>query len=137
AALAEFAHVEQSAPLPPEIARRWSDALEAHAIRALDGFDLDDVGAHRREIMGDEWPGPKGGEVDDTQAGQGARCIIPFLTKEGARGRFATFFSKTSPGPSLVRRGTFNGSFGTFARLPRVGIGLPRAGVLAQFWRPR
>ena len=52
------------------------DAREAHAVGALDRLDLDHVGAHRREVVGDERPGPEGGEVDDAQAGErhGRRC---------------------------------------------------------------
>jgi hypothetical protein len=35
----------------------------------------------------------------------------PLLTKEGARGRLSTAAFQTSPGPSFVRRGTFDGRF--------------------------
>ena len=71
ATLAEVDRLVERAPLPPFVFGRRLDALEAHAVGALDRFDLDDVGTHRGEVLRDERAGPEGGEVDDAQAGEG------------------------------------------------------------------
>ena len=50
-------------------------AGEAHAVRPLDRLDLDDVGAHRRQVGRDERPGPERDERHDAQTLQRARRI--------------------------------------------------------------
>ena len=66
---------QMGAALVPVVALVGEGARVAVPVGPLDRLDLDDVGAERAQVAGQVGPGPKGGQVQDPQPGEGQRPV--------------------------------------------------------------